>query len=54
MFLRDVILGVNGDSFTDMGHHVEVKYLSNFEISFQNFLTFTTPIDPKTFRTDIK
>ena len=26
--LGDVILGVNGDSFTDMGHHDAVKYLS--------------------------
>ena len=28
IFLGDVILGVNGDSFTDMGHHDAVKYLS--------------------------
>lgn len=28
IYAGDVILGVNGDSFTDMGHHDAVKYLS--------------------------
>ena len=47
IYAGDVILGVNGDSFTEMGHHDAVKYLSALRgsISFDLENTIEADID---------
>jgi hypothetical protein len=45
IFAGDVILGVNGDSFTEMGHHDAVKYLSALRGSIRFDLENTIEAD---------
>ena len=45
IYAGDIILGVNGDSFTEMGHHDAVKYLSGIRGSIRFDLENTIEAD---------
>ena len=45
IYAGDIILGVNGDSFTEMGHHEAVKYLSGIRGSIRFDLENTIEAD---------